>query len=44
MVEVLIAIIIMGSLSYCFWLKWQVNMDTAGMKLKNKIESEQWLK
>lgn len=43
LIEGIIGIILLGTLSYGFWTVWNNNLHEAGDKLKNRIESDCWL-
>lgn len=43
LLQVMIALAVIGALSYSFWNRWETNMTTAGQQLKAKIESDNWL-
>ncbi|MCR4442777.1 MAG: hypothetical protein QHH10_10950 [Peptococcaceae bacterium] len=43
MIQVLLAIVIMGALSYAFWNSWQDGIKNAGSSIRLKIETDDWL-
>lgn len=44
LIQVMIAVIILGALSYSFWTGWSTSMATAGEGIKIKIQADDWLK
>lgn len=43
LIQVIIAVIILGALSYSFWTEWSTSMRTAGEGIKTKIQADNWL-
>lgn len=43
LIQVIIAVIILGALSYSFWTEWSTSMRTAGEGIKTKIQADHWL-
>lgn len=43
LIEVVISMVILGALSYGFWMSWNSTMASTGENMKNKIESDDWL-
>ena len=43
LVQFLVAVVILGALSYTFWANWEVSIKAAGVDLKQKIEADVWL-
>lgn len=43
LLQVIIAVIVVGALSYHFWTGWGNNMSDAGTLIKTRLEKEQWL-
>lgn len=43
LLQVLIAIVVVGTLSYHFWTDWGKGMYSAGAVIRERLESEQWL-
>lgn len=43
LLQVMIALCVMGALSYHFWADWQVNMTSVGTSTKTRIETDSWL-
>ncbi len=43
LIQVMIAVIILGTLSYNFWAEWSTSMRTAGEGIKTKIQADHWL-
>jgi len=43
LVQFLVAVAILGALSYNFWANWAVSIKAAGVNLKQRIEADDWL-
>lgn len=43
LLQVIIAFIIVGTMSYHFWTEWGSSMYNAGSVIKDRLESEHWL-
>ncbi len=43
LVQFLVAVVLLGALSYAFWSNWGQSIKAAGITLKQKIEADDWL-
>lgn len=43
LLQVIIAVIVVGALSYHFWTDWGTGMYNAGAVIRERLESDQWL-
>lgn len=42
LIEVMIALVIMGALSFSFWSQWKDSMVNAGAELRTRMDRNNW--
>ena len=43
LIQYLVAVVVLGALSYAFWTNWEVSIKAAGVNLRQRIEADDWL-
>jgi len=43
LVQFLVALVLLGALSFAFWSGWRQSIEGAGAGLRQKIEADEWL-